>query len=152
MVANSSRCSGTRLKPAAARSSISSRAMSWPAKVTRPFSGMLPMMPDAAIVQTDRKRGLARLRRHHEGDREFFAALAVAGPVRQQIAWEAGIADNAAMGAAVAQSRHRKRIAQHLVHGIEIAVGVVQERHIEHATAVIAQHGVICQFFRPFSL
>ena len=40
------------------------------------------------------------------------------------------------------------RIAQHLAHGIEIAVGVVEERHIEHAAAVIRQHRVIGQFFR----
>src|SRR5256886_17024798 len=31
----------------------------------------------AAIVDTDRKRGLARPRTHHKGDRQFFAALAV---------------------------------------------------------------------------
>src|SRR6185312_4369412 len=60
----------------------------------------------AAIVKTDRERGLARLRRHHERDREFLAAGAVAGPVRQQIGREAGVADDAAMRAAVAQARH----------------------------------------------
>ena len=52
------------------------------------------------------------------------------------------------MRAAVAQARHRMRIAQHLAGGIEIAVGIIQERHIEHAAALIRQHRVIGQFFR----
>ena len=36
----------------------------------------------AAVVEADRERGLARLRRHHERDRELFATAAVARPVR----------------------------------------------------------------------
>ena len=102
----------------------------------------------AAIVEPDRQRGLARLRRDHERDRELFAALAVARPVRQQIGREAGIADDAAMRAAVGQARHRVRIGQHRPRGVEIAVDIVEERHIEHAAAVVRQHGVISQFLR----
>jgi hypothetical protein len=44
------------------------------------------------------------------------------------------------------------RIAQHLIDGIEIAVGVVQKRHIEHAAAVIREHRFVCEFFRLPSL
>ena len=102
----------------------------------------------AAVVEADRERGLARLRRHHERDRQFFAAAAVARPVRQKIGREAGVADDAAMRAAVGEARHGAGFAQHLMHGIEIAVGIIEERHIEHAAAVVRQHRVVGEFFR----
>ena len=110
--------------------------------------GLVAGRDHAAVVEADRQRGLARLRRHHERDREFFAAAAVAGPVRQQIGRKAGVADDAAMRAAVGQARHRIRIAQHFARGVEIAVGVIQERHIEHAAALVRQHRLVGQFFR----
>src|SRR5258708_32057803 len=53
--------------------------------------GLVAGRDNAAIVQTERKRGPARLERHHEGDREFFAPLAAAGPGLQQLGWEAAI-------------------------------------------------------------
>ena len=56
------------------------------------------------------------------------------------------------MGAAIAQAGHRARIAQHLAGGVEIAVGVIQERHIEHAAALIREHRLIGEFFRLPSL
>ena len=64
--------------------------------------GLVTFGDDATIGETDRQCRLARLRRDDEGDRQFVAAGAVAGPVRQQIGREAGIADDAAMGTAVA--------------------------------------------------
>ena len=108
--------------------------------------GLIAGRDHAAIVEPDRKCGFARLRRHHKGDREFFAAGAVAGPVRQQIGRKTGVADDAAMRAAVAQSRHRMRVDQHLACGVEIAVDIIQERHIEHAAALIRQHRLIGEF------
>ncbi|MBA7693605.1 hypothetical protein ES703_102192 [subsurface metagenome] len=102
----------------------------------------------AAVVEADRQRGLARLHRHHEGDRQFLAAAAVARPVRQKICREAGIADDAAMRAAVGKARHRRRVGQHFPRRVEIAVGIIKERHIEHAAAFIGQHGVVSQLFR----
>ena len=100
-------------------------------------------------MEPDRHRGLARLRRHHERDRELFAARPVAGPVRQQIGREARIADDAAMRAAIGEARHRARVEQHLARRIEVAVGVIEERHVEHAAPFIGEHGVIGELFRP---
>ena len=72
--------------------------------------------------------------------------------MRQQIGREARIADDAAMRAAVAQSRNRIGIAQHFTDRIEIAVGVVQERHIQHAAALVREHCIVSQLFRLPSL
>ena len=43
---------------------------------------------------------------------------------------------------------HAQQIGQHLARGVEIAVGIVEERHVEHAAAFVRQHRIIRQFFR----
>ena len=35
-----------------------------------------------------------------------------------------------------------------LADGIEVAVGIIEERHIEHAAALVRQHRVVGEFFR----
>ena len=46
------------------------------------------------------------------------------------------------MGAAVAEARHRVRVGQHGIGGVERALGVVEQRHVEHAAPAIGQHVV----------
>ncbi len=119
-----------------------------PVVVDHVHVGLEARRDHAAVVEADRQRGLARLRRHHEGNAQLLAAAAVARPVRQEVGREAGIADDAAMRAAVGQAGNGGRVHQHLARGVEIAVGIIEERHIEHAAALVRQHRIIGEFLR----
>ena len=56
------------------------------------------------------------------------------------------------MRAAVGQAGHGSRVNQHFPRGVEIAVDVVEERHVEHAAAFVRQHRVIGELFGFFAL
>ena len=62
------------------------------------------------------------------GEVELLAPGAVAAPVGEQGGGEAGVADRADVGAAVGEAGHRVRVGQHLAGGVEVAVGVVEDR------------------------
>ena len=51
-----------------------------------------------------------------------LAAGAVATPVREQVGREAGVADESAVGAAVAQAEDRRRVQDHLPDGFVVVV------------------------------
>ncbi len=67
----------------------------------------------------------------------------VASPVRKQERREAAVADQPAVSAGVAKSGNGVRIEQHLAHGAEITVGVVEERPIQQRFSVVAEQQVV---------
>ena len=95
---------------------------------------------DAAIVEANGASRVAGLLADHIGKVELGAARAVARPVGQQRCREAAVADHANVGPTVRQSGDGVGIGDHLVDGVQRAFGVVEERHIEHAASVVAEH------------
>ena len=57
--------------------------------------------------------------------------VAVAAPEREQRGREAGVADRADVGAAVGEADDGVRVGEHLADRVEVAVAVVEERHVE---------------------
>ena len=102
---------------------------------------------DAAIVQADRaSRAVAvALDEERQVDR---ATLAIAPPIVEQRRGETAVADRADVRAPVSQARHRVRMGQHLVHSVEVAVDVVQERQVQHPRPIArrAEQDVECEF------
>jgi len=60
---------------------------------------------------------------------------------------KAAVADGAHVGAAVGQAEHGVRIGQHGPHGLQVAVRVVEERHIEKALTTVGQGRVVDELF-----
>ena len=71
------------------------------------------------------------------------AAGAVAGPVREHERGLRGVADHAAVGAAVGQAEGRPRVQQHLAGRLEAARRVVEDRQVEQRPAVVVEHRVV---------
>ena len=67
------------------------------------------------------------------------AVVAVAGPVREQERGGRRVAGLAGVGAAVAEPEGGGRVQQHLADGVEVAVGVVEDRRVEQLAAAVAE-------------
>ena len=65
---------------------------------------------------------------HGELEIDPLAAAAVARPVSEHERGQAGIANQATMGSAIAQTQHGIAVQQHLTEWVEVAVAVIQQR------------------------
>ena len=87
--------------------------------------------------------GVVGLLLHHPFERQPLAAGPVPGPVGQHERGLRGVADDAAVGAAVGQTGHGPGMQQHLAGRLEVAVGVVEDRDVEQPVAVVVEHGLV---------
>ena len=98
---------------------------------------------EAAVVEAVERGRATGLQVDHLLDRELLAAVPVTGPVRQHERGQAGVAQHAAVGTAVAQAQHGGRMHQHLAHGVEVAGRVVEQREVEQLAPVALEHQVV---------
>ena len=103
--------------------------------------GLVAGGDDAPITQADGLGGGPSLLVHRPRQLEARPDP-IPTPVRQQRRREAGVADGPDMGAAVPESRDGVGVGEHLGHGIEVAVGVVEERQVEQRTTAVGEQGV----------
>ena len=95
-----------------------------------------------AVEQANRLRRRPALPLHDPLGVEPDAFGAVPAPVREQGGGEAGVADRAHMGAAVAQARNGVRMGEQLGGGVEVAVEVVEDRPVQQRLAAVAEQEV----------
>ena len=69
--------------------------------------------------------------------------MPIAPPVREQEGRRAGIADDAAVRAAVGEADDGPRMEQHLADRLEVEARVVEERQIEQLVAVALEQQVV---------
>ena len=79
---------------------------------------------------------------------EFLAAAAVAGPVGEHEGGHGGVADDAAVRAAVGEAHGDAGVEHHLAGGVEVAVGVVEEGGEEDVLAVVLGEEVVGELER----
>src|SRR5262245_46081168 len=102
----------------------------------------------AAIAHPVQLRGVPGLAPHEVLDREPGPALPAASPVREQERGRAGIADDAAVCAAVREPDHRAGMQEHLADRLEVEAGVVEEREVEQLVAVALEQEVVGYLLR----
>jgi hypothetical protein len=96
----------------------------------------------APVEQADRAGGVAGVLLHQVRQLET-APVAVAAPQREQRGGEAGVADRADVGAAVAQAGHGVGVGEHLAGRVEVAFEVVQERCVEEGVSLVGDQVVV---------
>ena len=94
---------------------------------------------EAAIGEAVDLGGFAGLTLHHLFQVEAGAALAVAHPVSEQEGGHAAIANSAAVCTGVTEAVARVFMLQQFVRHREIAVCVVEERHVQHALSFVGK-------------
>ena len=73
-----------------------------------------------------------RLLLHHPLQGQALAPGAVTGPVRQHERRLGRVADDAAVGAPVAEPRHRPGVQEHLAHRLQAHRRVVEDREVQN--------------------
>ena len=71
------------------------------------------------------------------------AAGAVADPVRQEVRGHRRVADDAAVGAAVAEALHGHRVRHHVEQPVVGTPPVVEQREEQEASTAVGEHGVV---------
>ena len=102
----------------------------------------------AAIVEPIEPRSIVALAFHRVLQRNPASALAVAHPMLEHERGAGGIADRAAMRTAVGQRIDRVVAQLQRFEEIEIAVGIVEDRQIDHSGAIIGHEQVVGVFGR----
>ena len=108
------------------------RAQRQPLQVDHVDVALEPRGEQAAVVQAEELRGQPGLPAHDVLERQRRSARAALHPVRQHEGGHTAVADGAAVGAGVRQPEQRARVLVERAQQVEVAVGVVEEREVEH--------------------
>ncbi len=101
--------------------------------------GLHPRRDHPPVEQPVQLGGVPGLALHDVFEREARPSAAVARPVREHERGRTAVADRAAVGAGVAESHPRARVPLELVAERQVAVGVVEEREVQHPVAVVGE-------------
>ena len=110
--------------------------------------GLLADGEFSAVGQAEQVRRVSGLFAYDPFERQPGTSLAVACPVREEVGGDRGVADHAAVGAAVGEARHRRRVEELFPDGLVVAVGVVEQRQHEQCLAVLFAECVVDGFER----